>query len=114
MNTRKLKQKRTRKLGGLAREVERDNKSKVRHAALCESAMLAEAIKAGKKPARVTHGGKPYKKPARPSIIRDREPWEQIEDGVLRLKRIGLQEGLSLNLPSLGFVYTSQGWSTLQ
>lgn len=114
MNARKLKQKRTRKLGGFAREVERENRSKVKQALLCESAMLAEAIKNGVKPVRITHGGKPYKKPARPSVIRDREPWEQIEDGVLRLKRIGLQEGLSLNLPSLGFVYTSQGWSTLQ
>jgi hypothetical protein len=114
MNARKLKQKRTRKLGGLAREVERDNASKVRQAALCESVMLAEAIKRGAKPARVTQGGKPYKKPARPTVIRDREPWEQLEDGVIRLKRIGLQDGLSLNLPGLGFVYTRQGWSTLQ
>lgn len=114
MNARKLKQKRTRKLGGFAREVERENKSKVRRAALCESLLLADAIKRGAKPVRVTHGGKPYKKPARPSVIRDREPWEQIEGGIIRLKRIGLQEGLDLNLPSLGFVYTGQGWSTLQ
>lgn len=113
MNARKLKQKRTRKLGGFAREVERENASMVREAALCESAMLAEAIKRGATPQRIVKGAKAYKKPARPSVIRDREPWEQIEGGILRLKRIGLQEGLSLNLPSLGFIYTSQGWSTL-